>query len=274
MKAMKRWTLDDMPWERFDRRSVDPDIVKIVKAASMVEHNAGDYATYLCNVFHDDPEFQEAARHWAREEVQHGRALARWAKLADPEFDFEASFKRFRQGFRLPLEARESVRGSRAGELIARCMVEVATSSYYMTLHDATDEPALKEICRNIAADELRHYKLFYRHLKRYLERERLGRWRRLLVALGRITESEDDELAYAYYAANGGGEPYDRRRSTRAYIHRVYSNYRPAHVERAIAMILKAVGFKSHGRFNLWLTKIVCWFMQYRSQRLARAGA
>lgn len=145
-KAMKHWTLDDIPWERFDRRSVDPDIVKIVKAASMVEHNAGDYATYLCNVFHDDPEFQEAARRWAREEVQHGRALARWAKLADPEFDFEASFKRFRQGFRLPLEASESVRGSRAGELIARCVVEVATSSYYRTLHDATDEPALKEI--------------------------------------------------------------------------------------------------------------------------------
>ncbi len=270
---MKHWTLDDIPWERFDRRSVDPDIVKIVKAASMVEHNGGDYAIYLCNVFHDDPEFQEAARRWAREEVQHGRALARWAKLADPEFDFKASFKRFRQGFRLPLEASESVRGSRAGELIARCMVEVATSSHYMTLHDATDEPTLKEICRKIAADELRHYKLFYSHLKRYLERERLGRWRRLLVALDRITESEDDELAYAYYAANGGDEPYDRRRSTRAYIHRVYSNYRPRHVERAVAMIFKVVGFKPHGRFNLWLTKIICWLMRSRGQRLSRAG-
>ena len=50
----------------------------------MVEHNGGDYATYLCNVFHDDPEFQDTANRWAQEEVQHGEALARWAELADP----------------------------------------------------------------------------------------------------------------------------------------------------------------------------------------------
>ena len=259
---------------RFDASRVDPELLKVVKAASLVEYNAGHYADYLCNVFGDDRTFQHDARNWAHEEMQHGEALAKWARLADPGYDFEASFRRFAEVIKLPVEATASMRGSRCGELIARCMVEVATSSYYMTLHDATDEPTLKEICRNIAADELRHYKLFYSHLKRYLERERLGRWRRLLVALDRITESEDDELAYAYYAANGGDEPYDRRRSTRAYIHRVYSNYRPRHVERAIAMILKVVGFKSHGRFNLWLTKIICWFMKYRGQRLSRAGA
>ena len=30
---MKHWTLDDIPWERFDRSRVDPEVVKIVKAA-------------------------------------------------------------------------------------------------------------------------------------------------------------------------------------------------------------------------------------------------
>ena len=58
-----------------------------------------------------------------------------------------------------------SSRGSRCGELVARCIVETGTSSYDTALMDAVEEPVLKEICRNIAADELRHYKLFYDHV-------------------------------------------------------------------------------------------------------------
>ena len=108
--------------------------MRIIKAASLVEHNGLDYATYLCNVFHDDPTFQDTARQWAREEVQHGEALARWAELADPCWRFKDSFKRFTDGYRLPLDATQSVRGSRTGELIARCIVETGTSSYYSAL--------------------------------------------------------------------------------------------------------------------------------------------
>ncbi|MEE9139896.1 MAG: ferritin-like domain-containing protein [Alphaproteobacteria bacterium] len=270
---MKHWTLDDIPWQRFEPARVDQDMLAVVKAAGMVERNGADYAVYLCNVFHDDPEFQRAAREWADEEVQHGEALARWAELADPEFDFQAAFKRFTDGYRLPLEARQSVRGSLSGELVARCVVESGTSSYYTALAEAAEEPVLKAICKRIAADELRHYKLFYTHLKRYLEKERLGTWARLRVALGRLIETEDDELAYAYFAANGGGA-YDRRRYGQAYVRRAYGFYRPWHVERGIAMIFKVVGLKPHGRLNLALARLVYRFMRRRSRRLAAAGA
>ena len=124
-------------------------------------------------------------------------------RLADPTFDFDAGFKRFTDGFKIATDSKASIRGSRSGELVARCIVETGTSSYYAALKDATAEPVLKEICRNIAADELRHYKLFYDHLRRYLETEKIGRWKRVAVVLSRVRESEDDELAYAYYAAN-----------------------------------------------------------------------
>jgi hypothetical protein len=268
------WTLEGLPWDRFDPGRVDPDILRVVKAASMVESNGGDYATYLCNVFSDDTAFQAAARAWAQEEVQHGQALARWARLADPAFDYEAAFKRFTEGYSLPLDAEASVRGSRAGELVARCIVEVGTSSYYTALHDASAEPLLKEICKRIAADELRHYKLFYTHLKRYLESERIGRWRRLLVALGRITESEDDELAYAYYAANAGGEAYDRKRWSRAYLSRASGYYRVAHVQRAVAMTFKAAGLKPRGRLAKWAAWAAYRVLRARSRRPAAAGA
>ena len=54
-------------------------------------------------------------------------------------------------------------------------MVETGTSSYYTALAEATAEPVLKQVCKLIAADEYRHFKLFYDHMRRYLSRENLG---------------------------------------------------------------------------------------------------
>jgi hypothetical protein len=269
--ADKRWSLDDIPWDRFDPGKLDADLIKVVKAASMVESNGGDYATYLCNVFADDADFQAAAKAWAAEEVQHGAVLGRWAEMADPGFDFAASFQRFTEGYALPLDATASVRGSRAGELVARCIVEVGTSSYYSALGSAAREPVLMNICRRIAADEFRHYKLFYKHLTRYLAIERVSKLRRIRVALGRIGETGDDELAYAYYAANGApGEPYERKRWSRAYTARAFSYYRPAHIERGIAMTFKAAGLAPRGALARLTSRGAYWLMQSRRRRAA----
>ena len=268
-----RWTLSDIPWSEFDPSKVDGELLKVVKAASMVEYNGADYATYLCNIFATDPQFQAAARAWADEEVQHGAALAEWARRADPSFDFDARFQRFTDGYRIPVEAEKSVRGSRSGELVARCIVEVGTSSYYSALAEASQEPVLRHICRRIAADELRHYKLFYEHLKRYLVTERIGRLRRILVAAGRIGESEDDELAYAYYAANAGDEPYDRKRWAKAYMSRAFACYRPDHVRRAVAMTFKAAGLKPHGRLARWSAAAGYRLMKMRAGKAEAVG-
>jgi len=265
------WTLDDIPWDQFDRSKVDDDVVKIVRAAAMVESNARDYARYLCNVFKDDPEFRQAAMDWAEEEVQHGVALGKWASLVDPTFDYDESFAAFRKAFTIPVDAESSIRGSRSGELIARCMVEVGTSSYYTAIADATDEPVLKEICRRIATDEWRHYGLFYRNLRRYLEQEQLSPPRRAWVALNRIMESEDDELACAYHTANLADEPYDRKRASRAYSQRAYALYQPNHVERAMGMIFKACGFAPHGRASRALSRVVRALMAHKARRQMR---
>ncbi len=269
-----RWTLDDIHWDRFDASKLDPDIVKIVKAASLIEYNGADYATYLCNVFPDDPDFQAVARNWAEEEVQHGRALGRWAEMADSSFDFARSFKRFTEGYRLPLEVTASVRGSRAGELVARCVVEVGTSSNYTALGAATEEPVLKEICAYVAADEFRHYKLFYTQMKRYLEIDGISRLRRLAVVLGRLHESDDDELAYAYYAANGReDEPYDRKRSARAYAARTFSYFRPVEVQRGVTMTFRAAGLSPRGRLARWTASGANWLLRSRQKRFAATG-
>lgn len=269
----KYWTLDDISWDKFDPAKVDSEMLRIVKAAAMVEHNGGVYADYLTSVFHDDAEFQRAARRWAAEEVQHGKALAKWAKLADPDFDFEGRFADFSAKITLPTGADHSVRGSRCRELVARCMVEVGTSSYYTALREATEEPVLREICAHIARDEIRHYKLFYTHMARYREIERLGVVRRLMVGLSRIGESEDDELAYAYYAANNNGEPYDRKKCAKAYMSRAYGFYRPHHIERGITLIFKAVGLKPRARLAGWAAKLACHVLNFKTtQRVSAA--
>lgn len=272
---MKHWTLADIPWDRFDPARADPDLVMVAKAASLVERNGSDYTAYLCNVFHDDPVFQQVARDWGAEEVQHGLALGRWARLADPQWDFEAAFTRFTDGYKLPIDSAESVRGTRSGELVARCIVETGTSSFYTALGEATDEPVFKEICRKIAADEFRHYRMFYTHMKRYLDREAVSTLRRFAVAYTRVRETEgDDELAFAYYAANGGAEPYDRQRCIDAYTGRAYRNYRPPHVERATAMVFKAVGLKPNTWLNRLATRGAWMLLQQRVKRLEKQAA
>ena len=264
---MKHWTLDDIAWETFDPGKVDPDLVKVIKAASLVEKNGRDYGRYLQEVFEDDPEFSEAAVLWAEEEVQHGDALGRWAEMADPSFDFRAAFEDFAANIKLPSGVDESVRGSRVGELVARCVVECGTSSMYTALANAAEEPVLKQICHKIAADELRHYKLFYKHEKRYLEIERVGRIQRFWVALSRARETEDDELAYAYFAANNRGGNYDRKAANREYSATVYGFYRFHHVERAVSMAFKAAGLKPHGRFCTWMSRIIYAVLKWRTR-------
>ena len=131
-----------------------------------------------------------------------------------------------------------------------------------------------RRICRNIAADEIRHYKLFSRQLARCLEHERIGLRRRLHIALGRIAESEDDELAYAYYAANETALPYDRRRCSRAYARRAIAMVRVCHVERGIAMIFKSVGLTPNGRLSRAPARLAWPTLRRRAARLAKIVA
>lgn len=265
---MKHWRIEDVDWAGFDPGKVDPLIVPLVKAAAMVERNGVEYSVYLCNVFRDDPAFQRAAENWAVEEVQHGDALGRWAGLADPRWDYAASFERYRTGYRLPLDVQASVRGSLTGELIARCMVETGTSSYYTALGEATEEPVLQQVCRLIASDEYRHFKLFYDHMRRYLGRENISFAKRLRIAAGRITETEDDELAFAYHCSNEPPDlPYDHGRCMSTYMGRAMAFYRFRHVERGMGMILKSVGLRPRGRLSDMAARGT-WFMLQRKQR------
>jgi len=250
------WSLDDIAWERFDASKVEPWLLTAIKAAALVEFNAPDYVTYLRRVFADaGQEMIGAIEQWGAEETQHGRALGRWAELADPSFKLDETFARFRQGYRPEHFSGSggSVRGSRRGEMIARCVVESGTSTYYTAIKEATQEPVLKEIAGRIAADEFRHYKLFYETLHKQDEVAQ-PLWRKLWIAVGRIAESQDDELAYAYYCASvpvslEGIVPYCRTRAASDTFETLQRLYRRHHIQRLAQMVAKAAGLNPQGR-------------------------
>ncbi len=268
------WTLDGIAWDRFDRSKVKSHVLEAVKAASLVEYNAPDYVAYLSRVFRDAPAATLAdIALWGKEEAQHGLALGRWAELADPTFDFNAAIERFRAGYKPPhFTAADgvSVRGSRRGEMIARCVVESGTSSFYSAIRDATEEPVLKQIAGRIAADEFRHYKLFFETLHAQDEPE-LPFWRKLYIAAGRVSESDDDELAYAYYSANIPKNretevPYRRAQFARAYNARAMALYRRHHIDKLVQMVAKAVGANPQGRPTAIASSVLWNILQLRA--------
>jgi hypothetical protein len=242
------WTLDDVRWAGFDASKVDSHMVAAIKAAALVEYAAPDYVLYLKRVFADaDSATIESIERWGREEIQHGRA-----------FDFEETFARFQKGYRpdhFNSDEETSIRGSRRGEMIARCVVESGTSSYYSAIRDATDEPLLKEIAGRIAADEFRHYKLFFETLNAQAEPD-LPFWKKALLAIGRINESDDDELSYAYYCATvpadrAASTPYVRADFAKASYKTSMRLYRRPHIQKLTQMVSKAIGVDPQGRIT-----------------------
>ena len=275
------WTLDDIDWSRFEPSKVNPGLLAAVKAASLVEYNAPDYVAYLRRVYHGAPDATiRSIEHWGEEEIQHGLALARWSEIADPTFDFNRAFARFRTRYRPEHfdHADRSIRGSRRGEMITRCVVESGTSSFYSAIRDASEEPVLKEVAGRIAADEFRHYRLFYDILQGDTEPD-LPRWRKLWVAVTRVRESDDDELACAYYCANIPPEreaekPYQRRTYSRAYHATAMPLYRRHHIDKLVKMVVKPAGFDPAGRLSGFAGAALWHALNARSAMIGDTGS
>src|SRR6185503_17313141 len=168
---------------------------------------------------------------------------------------------------------------SRRGEMIARCVVESGTSSLYSAIRDATDEPVLKEVAGRIAADEFRHYKLFYEMLLEEDSEPDLPTWRKIWVAMTRINESDDDELSFAYYCGNVAADqekimPYRRTEYSRAHHAKCLTLYRRHHIDKMVKMVLKPAGVNPSGTVGSWASAAVWRVLRLRAGGLQKAAA
>lgn len=270
---MSAWQLDSIPWPIFDPAKVDPKLLSQAKGAALVEANAADYVAYLRGVFRNDPELLIEIEEWGKEEERHGAALRRWCEMADPSFDYPAAEVRFKKAYRIPAPT-ESVRDSPARELVARCVVEIGTSTFYTALKDACEEPLLKEICRRIAGDEVRHFNMFLKYLtQRYAKEEHVGCFARLKTVLERVHEVDDPELTLAHFAANLG-EDFDPQQFpsyAKKYMNEAFGYYHAKHFMMSVPMLAKAIGISLGTRVSHFSGRLIYGLFHFRYCVFAR---
>lgn len=202
----RRWSLDDIAFDDIDVASARPDefLFTTLASASFVEIQAHTYSANLIAHFAGDKEITDwLEAHWQPEEVQHGQALKRYVNAVWPEFDWDGGHARFSAEYAACCTV-EQLEPQRALELIARCVVETGTSTFYRAIHDYTREPVLRTLIDKIRSDEAAHYTFFRRRFALLNESRRHGArtviatiWRRV-----REVRGEDAYIAFKHVHA------------------------------------------------------------------------
>jgi hypothetical protein len=200
-KGGASWSADDIPYDALARDRVrdDTHLFYTVASASFVEITSDLYTHNLIEYFRHDSEIVEWLENvWQREELQHGDALRRYVRTAWPDFDWDAAYRHFLADY-TPLCTLDQLAHTRALEMAARCVVETGTAAFYRMLSEHSREPVLKQLTARISADEVRHYKHFYRYFLRYRALERPSRAAVLRILWGRASEIESEDAFHAF---------------------------------------------------------------------------
>ena len=211
------------------------DVRYIVRTTCILESRSAQYGDYLHRVL--PSRFAGRVARWSQEESVHGIRLRGWLAEHDPDFDFDDRMAAMQE---LPYHDDPGQDRDPGDELLSRCVVEALASGFYRALGDATDDPDLQGICKELMADEARHFAGFVAMGEQLPE---LSLPRKLAVIARRIQELDDDQILFAAHCANHGDEPYIRRQSRRRYLSRVYGMYQPDHLRFVQAMLLRTLG-------------------------------
>jgi hypothetical protein len=251
-RIRRHWEVEDLDFAGVDSVAFDDDWLafKILATASFIEAGSDLYAGNLREFFAGDDEFERwLAGAWEPEELRHGAALRAYVERLWPAFDWPSRFRDFLADYGRTCTVPD-LEATQALELAARCMVEMGTSALYRAIRDYAREPVLKRLASLIYADEVHHYKMFFRYFRRYQRGEALSRASvgRTLVKRLLATRGEDGRCAYRQvwdFAPAAQGESFDA--SYRAFsrdVTRLLRRYAPA--EMMTRMILKPLSLPS----------------------------
>ena len=250
------WSVDDISFDTIDGSLIrdNNELFYLLAAASFVEITSDLYTKNLIEFYRGNPEIENwLANYWEHEELQHGAALKRYVQAVWVDFDWERAYQGFFGEYGRACTM-ENLAENRSLEMVARCVVETGTSSFYRTLSDSAREPVLKQITANISSDEVRHYKHFYRYFLDYRDREHPSRVAVLRQLWKRSTDvkAEDAYLAFKHvFLVRNPGEPFteDAYDEFRASFRRLGRTAFP--FEMAVKMILKPLDLSAPvGRF------------------------
>ncbi|MGC8519537.1 MAG: ferritin-like domain-containing protein [Steroidobacteraceae bacterium] len=211
------WSMEVIRYDRIDPQRLvgEETLLRLVACASFIEITSDLYTANLAEYFRDDPPVVDWLRHhWEPEELQHGAALRRYVQTAWPQFAWERAYQGFYAEYSQCCQL-ERLAPTRALEMVARCVIETGTSSFYRFLADSAPEPVLRDITGRIAADEVRHYKNFYHFFRRYRQREHPGRAAvmRTLWSRAHEIDAEDGYIAFKHVLrVSHPDQPFERR--------------------------------------------------------------
>ncbi len=204
------WSVADIPYHAIERAAVEGNelLLHIIASASFVEITSDVYTRNLIDFFRGDEEVTDwLGRAWESEELQHGGALKRYVEAAWPDFDWDDAYRKFIAEF-MQFCSVDQLAETRALEMAARCVVETGTAAFYRALAEMSPEPVLRRLAAAISADEVRHYKHFYRFFQRYREREQPSRVAVARTLWARIGEVDAEDAFYAFKHVYLGRNP------------------------------------------------------------------
>ncbi|PUA19411.1 ferritin-like domain-containing protein [Glaciimonas sp. PCH181] len=194
------WTIADLAFSTIDieKTRSDENLFYLAACASFVESGSDLYTQNLIAYYGDDPEIADwLTHHWEVEELQHGNALQAYIAHVWPEFNWTLAYNDFLEEYSKYCKV-ELLEPSKALEMVARCVVETGTATFYQALARSTDEPVMRDLASRIANDEVNHYKHFFRYFRRLRQKEGLSR-RHIFGALSRRTlEMKTEDTACA----------------------------------------------------------------------------
>lgn len=199
-----KWTLDQVPFEEINLSLIrnQENLFYLVAAASFVEIASDLYTDNLIHYFNGDNEvIAWLESRWKREEMRHGHVLRAYVGHVWPEFDWQRAYSAFYAEYS-KLCTVDQFEASRSLEMVARCIVETGTATFYQTMSQQTAEPVLAGIAARIKADEIGHYKYFYRYFRLYNAKESPGRLRILGAITRRMLEARNDDAECALWHA------------------------------------------------------------------------
>jgi len=200
---MAKWDYHHIDYGAIDRARIrsNDDLFKLVAVASFIEITSDLYEKNLAAFYEGDGELTAwLSGVWEPEEVQHGRALRRYVETVWPAFDWEKAYEGFRKEYGAMCTV-GAFQPTRAGEMVARMVVETGTSTFYRALRayaEELGEPVLARIAANIGKDEVHHFEHFENAFLRYNEAEKLTRADITKIILTRLREASDEDVRIA----------------------------------------------------------------------------
>ena len=204
-------SLEQIPYGALAREEICDNtlLFYVLASASFIEATSDLYARNLAEFLSGDAEaIAWLVKCWQRDELGHGAALKCYVTTAWPSFDWESTYDAFSAEYR-EMPSVYQLAATPAREMLTRCVVETGTTTFYRMINASTTEPVLRQMALAIAAEEVRHYKHFYRYFMRFQAEERLSRGAVLRAIWNRAAEIHADDsfiaFKHVYRALNPG---------------------------------------------------------------------